>query len=35
MNSEVGKYDLWDVELETYPEGEIYDIKNQIEIRKN
>lgn len=35
MNADVGKYDLWDVEIETYPEGEIYDIKNQVEIRKD
>ena len=34
MNSEIGNYDLWDVEISTYSNGEIYDIKDQVEIRK-
>lgn len=34
MNSEIINYDLWDVEISTYSNGEIYDIKDQVEIRK-
>lgn len=30
MNCQTGKYDLWDVEIETYENGQIYDVKNQV-----
>jgi hypothetical protein len=28
MKAEVGFYDMWDVTVETFPDGKIYDIKN-------
>jgi len=30
MNSIIGAYDMWDIEVETFENGKIYDIKNQI-----
>jgi diacylglycerol kinase family enzyme len=29
MNATIGFYDMWDVEVETYANGNIYDIKDQ------
>jgi hypothetical protein len=28
MNSSISKYDIWDVSIETYKNGKIYDIKD-------
>lgn len=30
IKARIGSYDMWDVEVETYKSGKIYDIKNQI-----
>jgi hypothetical protein len=29
MNAAIGFYDIWDVTVETFEDGKIYDIKNQ------
>jgi len=29
MNATIGFYDMWDVTVETFEDGKIYDIKNQ------
>jgi hypothetical protein len=31
MNSTIGYYDMWDVEVKTFEDGTIYDIKDQRE----
>ena len=31
MNAGIGSYDMWDVLVETFPDGKIYDIKNERE----
>lgn len=32
MNSTVGYYDMWDVQVETFDNGSIWDVKDQREI---
>lgn len=31
MNAGIGCYDMWDILVETFPDGKIYDIKNERE----
>ena len=35
MRAPVGKYDMWDVTVETFPNGRIYDIKNERQVQRN
>lgn len=34
MNAPIGFYDMWDVTVETFEGGKIYDVKNQMEIAR-
>jgi hypothetical protein len=34
MNATIGHYDMWDVEVRTFPDGTIYDIKDQQEMER-
>ena len=34
MNATIGFYDMWDVTVETFEGGQIYDVKNQQEIAR-
>jgi diacylglycerol kinase family enzyme len=34
MNATIGFYDMWDVEVSTFPDGAISDIKDQQEIQR-
>jgi hypothetical protein len=34
MNATIGFYDMWDVEVQTFENGMIYDIKDQKEIER-
>lgn len=29
MNATIGAYDMWDVTVETFPDGKIFDIKDE------
>lgn len=32
MEAPIGTYDMWDVTVETFPDGKIFDIKNEREV---